>query len=652
MDESDFEPRLGRFRPTGRKYRNYLNKVLASVARDRLMGSGRQRTFVGSRIGRGSVAARMLHTGVRYSGLRSRRAIVKTRLVRLGSNSLGAARAHLNYIQRDGVSRQGQPGQLYSAREDIADGRAFLQQCGGDRHQFRLIVSAEDGLLYDDLKPLIRRFMTRMEEDLGTRLEWVAADHRDTLHPHTHIILRGKDERGENLVISPEYIKHGMRERLSGLLSIDLGPRSDLEINRRLELEVGAERLTGIDRNLLRRMDADRLIEPGAKDAAGHAFQTGRLRKLGALGLATKLDGGKWRLAENLERTLRGLGERGDVIRTMQRELKAAGIERPSFDQVIEQPALCAPIVGRIVARGLADELSDTHYLIVDGTDGRSHYLDIGRGDRTEALPEAAIVRISARTAQVRDVDHRIASVAAKHAGNYSAELHRFSDPTASDEFVSAHVRRLEAIRRQTGKLERTSDGRWSVPSNFVQVVEDYELSQRRDRPLHVEVLSRVPLGRLPQHDGATWLDQELLRPDTMLRDQEFGREVRSALAARRAWLLEQGLAETVDGELRSPSDLLAVLQRRELRRVAATIREETGRAYVEPASGAMIEGVVRRRVDLASGRFALIENEHAFALVPWRPVLDQAIDRHVMGVVGRGGSISWTIARGREIEL
>jgi type IV secretory pathway VirD2 relaxase len=39
--------------------------------------------------------------------------------------------------------------------------------------------------------------MARMEEELGTKLDWVAADHRDTAHPHTHIILRGKDDRGE-----------------------------------------------------------------------------------------------------------------------------------------------------------------------------------------------------------------------------------------------------------------------------------------------------------------------------------------------------------------------------------------------------------------------------------------------------------------------
>src|SRR3546814_5498869 len=82
-----------------------------------------------------------------------------------------AVRAHLRYIQRDGVTREGTPGELYSADRDTADDKAFLQRCDGDRHQFRSIVSAEDGSEYPDLKPYIRRLMTQMEADLGTRLD-------------------------------------------------------------------------------------------------------------------------------------------------------------------------------------------------------------------------------------------------------------------------------------------------------------------------------------------------------------------------------------------------------------------------------------------------------------------------------------------------
>src|SRR3546814_13655226 len=82
-----------------------------------------------------------------------------------------------------------------------------------DRHQFRFIVSPEDGADYEDLKPLTRRLMTRMEEDLGTKLDWVAVDHFNTGHPHTHIILRGRDEKGADLIIA-QIGRASCRERV------------------------------------------------------------------------------------------------------------------------------------------------------------------------------------------------------------------------------------------------------------------------------------------------------------------------------------------------------------------------------------------------------------------------------------------------------
>ena len=584
----------------------------------------------------------------RQAGPRPRRAIVKTRLVRLGGNGLAAARAHLRYIQRDGVSREGDPGRLYSADDDRADGRAFLERCDGDRHQFRFIVSVEDGDQYHDLKPLIRRLMARTEEDLGTRLDWVAADHVDTLHPHTHIMLRGKDERGENLIIAPDYIKQGMRERLSGIVSLDLGPRTDLEIQSRLRLDVQAERLTAIDRHLLRDADPSRSVRASGRTMADHALRTGRLRKLAALGLAEDLGGGRWRLDGDLAMRLRELGERGDIVRTMQRALTAAGLERGAAERVIQPLDGSASVTGRIIARGLADELRDRHYLIVDGLDGRSHYVDIGNAGATEAIPSGAIVHISARSAAISDADRRIAEIAAANSGTYSIERHQAAPDGASVGFAQAHVRRLEAIRRRIGGVERQADGSWSVPSDFLDRAQRYEALRVREAPVEIALLSPLPLERLAGHDGATWLDRELVTPTDMPRDQGFGREVRAALAQRRAWLIDQGLASAAGEQIAYRPNMLALLQRRELLRVAAGVANETGLAFAPVREGAPVEGVLRRRLDLASGRFGLVDNGREFALVPWRPVLERAIGGPVVGRVRKDGAISWTIGRER----
>ena len=53
-------------------------------------------------------------------------------------------RAHIGYLQRDGVTRDGSPGKLFDAAGDDADGRAFAERCEGDRHHFRFIVSPDD----------------------------------------------------------------------------------------------------------------------------------------------------------------------------------------------------------------------------------------------------------------------------------------------------------------------------------------------------------------------------------------------------------------------------------------------------------------------------------------------------------------------------
>jgi type IV secretory pathway VirD2 relaxase len=651
MTDDEFTPQLGKMRAKGgRKARTYLGQVVAAAARAG-GGTGRSnRRFDGSRIGRGASMGRLLGSRDRHAGLRARRAVVKTRLVRLGAKGLSAATAHLRYIQRDGVTREGDPGRLYSQTLDEADGKAFLERSTSDRHQFRFIVSAEDGAEYPDLKPFIRRLMTQVEADLGTKLDWVAVDHFNTGHPHTHIMLRGKDDRGENLIIAREYISHGLRARATELVTLDLGPRTDLEIEARLRHDISEERLTAIDRRLVREMDADRIVVAGARDPFQQSLCAGRLQKLGEMGLAEPMGAGRWQLADELEDTLRRIGERGDIIRTMQRDITARKLDRSGVEPGIFDPdgGNAAPLTGRVVARGLVDELHDRHYLLVDGTDGRIHHVDIGRGETVEPTPEGAIVRIVPRSTGIRDADRTVADVAAANGGLYSIDLHLRHDPAATEVFAETHVRRLEAMRRLMGSVERQPDGSWTIAPDHLDRAAAFEVRQARDRPVTVEILSATPLDRLPGADAATWLDRTLVGADPVpLRDAGFGHDVRESQKLRRQWLLEQGLAEEQDGAMRYRAGLLATLQRRELLRVAGRISDELGLPFAEARNGERIAGVLTRRVDLSSGRFALVEKSREFTLVPWRPVLERQVGKQVGGIM-RDDGISWTTGRGR----
>jgi hypothetical protein len=260
------------------------------------------------------------------------------------------------------------------------------------------------------------------------------------------------------------------------------------------------------------------------------------------------------------------MGERGDIIRMMQRELSRRKLEGERPDRVIAAD-LEAPLVGRLLSRGLSDELHDRHFLILDGVDGRVHYIDIGQGDAVEPLAEGATVRVTPRVATVRASDRTIAEVAASNDGVYSVDRHLRHDPRASQDFAERHVRRLEALRRAGTGVDRLPDGSWRIAGDHLDRVATHEARMVRARPVEVETLSRTAVERLPTIDAPTWLDREQVSDARIaVRDAGFGAEVRAAAARRQAWLVEQGLADLESaGRLQWRSDGLAVLERREL---------------------------------------------------------------------------------------
>jgi hypothetical protein len=264
-DAADFRPRTGRIRDRGRASAGLSRSFVAQVMKAAAKANGgplTQAQFTGgkprgrgsakgrcSRIGRGQAVADRLkrQAAERSPGQRQRRVVVKARIVRHRIGS-GAARAHLRYLQRDGTTRDGERGQLYCPEHDQQDGRAFVERGEGDRHSFRMILAPEDGERLSDLRSFTRDVMAQMEADLGTKLEWVAVDHHNTGHPHSHVVIRGKDDLGKDLIIAQDYITDGLRLRAQERATLELGPESDLELRDKLRAEIAADRFTRIDR--------------------------------------------------------------------------------------------------------------------------------------------------------------------------------------------------------------------------------------------------------------------------------------------------------------------------------------------------------------------------------------------------------------------
>ncbi|PZP54116.1 MAG: type VI secretion protein [Agrobacterium fabrum] len=395
--DSDFRIRPGRIRSSrAQQARPFIAQALAAAkkAGAGVSRSGRIASGNRSRFGRGqraSIQANRLLTA------RSRGAVIKARVVRHSARAAPLA-THLNYLRREGVTRDGEKAHLFGPGGDNADPKAFSERCQDDRHHFRFIVSPDDASDMADLRSFTRDLAAQMEKDLDTRLDWVAVDHWNTEHPHVHLIVRGVRDDGQDLVISRDYIKEGMRDRARDLITQELGPRTDLDIQRSLERQVGAERFTQLDRQLIRDGHAtgvvDTAIDPNTRPDEFHALKVGRLRKLETLGLAEQVGPGQWAIDAKAEATLRELGERGDIIKRMHRALTDRGIERGSAGYVLAAESLDAPVIGRLVDRGLDDELKGTAYAVVDGVDGRTHHIKLSDLDAAGDSAPGSIVEL------------------------------------------------------------------------------------------------------------------------------------------------------------------------------------------------------------------------------------------------------------------
>jgi type IV secretory pathway VirD2 relaxase len=698
-NEDDFRIRPGKVRDrgsgqiTGRRIgaargrpTSFVGEVQRAIRRaggnpNRDPGTGKGGGRFNAR-GRGAAAALSLKDRSAWSQdgsgarTRARRVAVKARVVKLNPQR-GAARgrqfvsakavdAHLRYLERDGVTKDGAKGQVYSAERDVADGRAFPERGRNDRHQFRFIVSAEDGTDLADPRETTRNLMKQMEADLGTKLDWIAVDHHNTGHPHTHILVRSVTEDGKTLNIAGDYIAHGIRERASEIVTRELGRQRELEVTKQLEREVDADRFTGLDRMLIAEQQgrefSDLRPDQEMRDTfrQNRALLIERARKLERMGLATEIETGQWIVSPKAEPVLRELGERGDIIKTMHRALEREGLaeDRHPAGYVVHRENATERIVGRVLDKGLGgDEMGERVRLLIDGADGRVHHIEMDAA-RAEEVGRGMIVVAGSAPPSPRAADRNILDVAGQ-GGVYRPSEHLERARAAIDRiggdagaFVRSHVRRLEALRR-AGHAERIDADHWRVPTDLPARGQAYDLAQDRAN-IRISVLSPIGLDRQIGHDGATWLDRELASlSHTTLANTGFGREVTKAMERRRQSLVNMGHAVRLeDGRIRVSKDLIGNLERTEISRVGKVMAAERGLMFTAAKTGEYVSGTLVGSTQLAIGRFAMIDDGIGFQLVPWQPVLNKRIGQHITGTMRDAGDIEWSFGRNRALEL
>lgn len=431
----------------------------------------------------------------------AQRVLVKSRLVKNKTAAAHALANHLRYLQRDGVGINGETPKAFDAVHDIEtkELNSWAEEWGKDRHHFRFIVSPESGEL--DLKKYARDLITKMEKDLSTKLEWVGVAHYNTGQPHLHLLIRGKDDLGSDLIIARDYISNGIRNRAQEIATRELGYRTEHEIVKAFEKSLTEPRPCRID---------NALIEEASKDSRGFVdvrrklwgisspFEQNKLRRLAYLeeiGLAQQVNFGLWKIDQELISNLRLRATKGDIVKTM--HLRMRGID-PNAELVMldSGKSFSGPIKGTVLHKGLSDELFDTKYLIVRGENLRAYYVPLSKNSEVPGGECEVGDRISLRTAEKENVtrsDENIAKISNENGGRYDLKAHvkvvtasnKLPFGVTPEQYVLNYGKRMRSLNRM-GLVRELSAGIWEVPKDLLE-----QLRQRRSRFIAIETLER-----------------------------------------------------------------------------------------------------------------------------------------------------------------
>ncbi|MEL6824819.1 MAG: DUF3363 domain-containing protein [Pseudomonadota bacterium] len=527
---------------------------------------------------------------------------------------------------------------------DGIDGQDWLKEHANDRHHFRFIVSPEDGEKLQELKPFIRDLVSQMEIDLETKLDWVAVDHYNTEHPHTHIVMSGKRDDGKDLVISKDYLSHGMRERGSAFLTRELGLQTEAELTAKLERETALRKVTRMDRILMREMDRNGGINLDNLRRNRPHYQK-RLNTLRSMGLARHQSGGIWSVDDQLDAALNALEKSDTIAVRIERAVRTAGLDRISAHE--QGPFKYGDAVhGRLLKVGYQDELLDRRYAIVDGLDGRVHHFNLGTSYPKDLKP-GDMLEIKPRSPGALGMDQTIADVAAQNRGIYSLAKHKQSNPKVSAKHLAMINNRIAALER-AGLVQQFHEDAYSIGSDFIDRVDEHFAKAAKRSPNIVRKVEGRAFETQVRAFGETWLDQQLAgQAVEPIGGAGLGGDVRTAMDERMKRHFQRGIVSDRDAK-ELTDEHLQLLQKEGMLHASLDIAKETGLTYRAVEPGDRIEGTFKRIHQTAHAKFAVIDRGREFSLVPWKRDLEQLRDRHIEITMSRSRDIAWTLGRTR----
>ncbi len=594
----------------------------------------------------------------RGGGSRAQRVIVKTLVSRhKAGKAKGSLTRHAGYLGRDSASADGKPGVFYDASREGIAGRQEVANWAEDRHHFRVIISPERGSDIPDMTAYVRDVMARVEKDLasagaiekGTKLEWIAINHHNTDNPHAHVVLRGRQENGKDLVIPRAYLAHGMRGRASEVATELLGERTIEQAQEARLKEVEAERFTSLDRMIERHLAGGKIdlaqSKPIGYGAEDRQLALARLQFLEGIGLAQKERGTWWTVDEQFSRSLRGLGARNDVIQQLYGSL---GHEAGQVQRMAGADA-SNPVAGIVIAKGSADEIGDDRFIVVRDGGGQAHY---GRVKDTESyrdLHVGSVAELGAGAHRRQQIAEQVAAVASDK-GVYSSELHeaylRQSQPDSTDRQIASSVRSAQSRLAFVAGFE--SSGVRALDNEHYAVDAEVfrQFSQRGSERTDVRVIAERTLSDQIEAHAVTWLDRQAFTdsPDARTADHPA---VQEAIAQRQAWLVQNGYAQQAHenhGVVELRPDALRELAAEEWTDVSERLAKKYGMAVSQLPQGGSVDGNYEGVEHLHAGKMAVVVSDDGVFVSPVRQTPDAA--------EGSGVTLQRTSAQDTTVEL
>ena len=595
-----------------------VKKAASAVGKASKRGAAKAKLSAGRGRGVGASSRSMLN---------AQRVVVRAQIVKMKGNVAAQVKRHIGYVGRDGAGEDGTPGRAFNQDGALSpeELEQFSVRAEDVPHQFRIIVSPEHGNDMD-MERSVHSLIARMQTDLGTKLDYISVVHHDTDQPHAHVIINGKDDRGGDLVISREYLSHGLRERAREVATDQLGYRTDRDVANEITSQITRNRYTSIDSQLERGVKdgvIDLRVNPKQEFAREmRKAKLQRLSHLSDLGVASESAPGVWRLDDEFKERLREIGGREVVRNIVEKHVPTS--ERVHGIVILKSDDL-KPISGVVVGAGLHDELGGSRYAVIALDNGKVGYMAVSENSE-RGLPNG--VRVGDRVDLEKSTykatgkaDDNIAEfsksgvydkVAHLDSARATVEAGRSLPGGATpEEFISAHERRLDALASR-GHVARTSADMYRVPSDFRARMEEEAQGRANNSFIKVSVRASGQLESLSQGRGFGWIDEHIERNGVngigAPPRNQHQRRLDTAIRARVEVLGSLGIANVVNGRVslapnaRNQINSLAV---QELSRELTTDQ----RQYAGLDARRGYSGVVTKSVSIGGQPYAVIED-------------------------------------------